>query len=104
MNLGLGGGLPAAGEGAALVPGEEGEALAGAGQAACAAVGEGAEVLVEHDGEGFGVDPEPHRGLDAEVSAVVGGGLSGAGFELVEGHADDQGGRHPRGRRQVPGR
>ena len=95
--LGPVGWVLAAGEGAAVVSGDQGEGLGFGGQALGAAVVENrAGAVVDYPGDG-GFVGQPQGLRHGQLLAVGGVGEAGAGFELVGGHGDEDGGGYAAG-------
>src|SRR5690242_12726646 len=77
----------------AAVAGGEGAALPGAGGAAGQPVAEDPAGVTEDDGHDVGLGGDPQRLRHADDAAVPGGGQTGAGLHLLQGHREKDGGR-----------
>src|SRR6185369_6409518 len=77
----------------AAIAGGEGAALSGAGGAAGQPVAEDPAGVTEDDGHDVGLGGDPQRLRHADDAAVPGGDQTGAGFHLVEGEGEQDGGR-----------
>src|SRR5690349_3880963 len=76
----------------AAIPGGEGAALPGAGGAAGQPVVEDPAGVTEDDGHDVGLGGDLQRLRHADDAAVRGGGQTGAGLHLLQGHREKDGG------------